>query len=164
MASSFKIVGESTYGPLVQQAHIVEVPTTDNEPNNDNIEEVIPNSDLFDVYATEKKKWDAKASKLLEFAQASESTAPAAASSSKTSPSTTSSGKAPASTPTSTMTNTPPSPSTSRTVPQYRYQSNAKDQRLTTELYQWLLDGKLSLVTPAHILAASPAIRKELVE
>ncbi len=168
-ASSFEIVGESTYGPPVQQAHIVEVPTTDNEPNDDNVEEVIPSSDLFDVYATEKKKRDAKASKLPEFAQASESTTPAAASpskasSSKTSPSTTSAGKAPASTPTSTTANTPPSPSTSRAVPQYRYQSNAKDQQLTTELYQWLLDGKLSLVTPAHILAASPAIRKELVE
>ncbi len=162
--SSFEIVGESTYGPPVQQAHIVEVPTTDNEPNDDNVEEVIPNSDLFDVYATEKKKRDVKASKLPEFTQASESTAPAAASSSKTSPSTTSSGKAPASAPTSTTTNTPPSPSTSRSVPQYRYQSNAEDQRLTTELYQWLLDGKLSLVTPAHILAASPAICKELVK
>jgi len=163
-ASSFEIVGESTYGPPVQQAHIVKVPTTNNEPNDNNVEEVIPNSDLFDVYATEKKKRDAKASKLPEFAQASESTTPAAASLSKTSPSTTSSGKAPASIPTSTMTNAPPSPSTSRTVPQYRYQSNAEDQQLTTELYQWLLDGKLSLVTPTHILAASPAIRKELIE
>ena len=55
-------------------------------------------------------------------------------------------------------------PSTSHPAPQYRYQSNAEDRQLTSELYQWLLDGKLSLITPAHILAACPVIRKELVE
>ncbi|KAF8262850.1 hypothetical protein EI94DRAFT_1808196 [Lactarius quietus] len=45
-------------------------------------------------------------------------------------------------------------------APQYRYQSLAEDQHLTAELLKWLLDGKLSLVTPAHILAASSGIRK----
>jgi hypothetical protein len=49
-------------------------------------------------------------------------------------------------------------------MPQYRYLSNVEDQQLTAELFKWLLDGKLSLITPAHILAASPGIRKELIE
>ncbi len=44
---------------------------------------------------------------------------------------------------------------TSHPTPQYRYQSNAKDLRLTTELYQWLLNGHLSRITLAHVLAAS---------
>jgi hypothetical protein len=57
-----------------------------------------------------------------------------------------------------------PPPSTSLPAPQYCYQSNAEDHKLTTELYQWLLDGKLSLVTPAHVLTACPAIHKELIE
>jgi len=49
-------------------------------------------------------------------------------------------------------------------MPQYRYQSNAEDQRLVSELQAWLLEGKLSLTTPAHLLAACPAIRKDLVD
>jgi hypothetical protein len=49
-------------------------------------------------------------------------------------------------------------------MPQYRYQSNAEDQQLTTQLFNWLLEGKLAQATPAHILAASAPARKELVE
>ncbi|KAI9437811.1 hypothetical protein BJY52DRAFT_1196292 [Lactarius psammicola] len=76
--------------------------------------------------------------------------------------------------PATTPTN-PPSPppapvapsatstSTSR-VPQYRYQATAEDQALTKELLGWILEGKLDKATPAHILAASPLVRKELVE
>lgn len=37
-----------------------------------------------------------------------------------------------------------------------------EDQQLTTELASWLMNGKLALTTPAHILVASPAICKEL--
>ena len=48
--------------------------------------------------------------------------------------------------------------------PQYRYHSSAKDQQLVTELHSWMMEGKLSLTTPTHILAASPTIRRELVE
>jgi hypothetical protein len=50
------------------------------------------------------------------------------------------------------------------TAPQYRYQSNAEDQHLISELREWLMTGKLSHTTPAHILAASPTIHKDLVE
>ena len=47
---------------------------------------------------------------------------------------------------------------------QYRYHLNAKDQQLVSKLYSWLMEGKLSLATPAHILTTSPMIHKELVE
>jgi hypothetical protein len=47
---------------------------------------------------------------------------------------------------------------------QYHYQSNAEDQQLISKLYSWLMEGKLSLVTPTHILAASPTICKELAK
>ena len=49
-------------------------------------------------------------------------------------------------------------------APQYRYQATAEDQALTKELMDLFLEGKLSQLTPAHILASSPPIRKELVE
>ena len=60
----------------------------------------------------------------------------------------------------------PPQPPTSsaRPPPQYRYQSNAEDQTLTTQLFNLLLDGKLAQTTPAHILAASAPIRKDLAD
>jgi len=46
---------------------------------------------------------------------------------------------------------------------QYRYMSNAEDQCLVTELEDYLMQGKLSLTTPAHVFTASPAIRKDVV-
>jgi hypothetical protein len=49
-------------------------------------------------------------------------------------------------------------------TPQYQYQASVKDQQLTTQLMDWLLGGKLTQMIPAHILAASPSIRKELVD
>ena len=79
----------------------------------------------------------------------------------------------PSKTPASTQVNPPPPPSSkvppvpptpiSRT-PQYRYQASAEDQALTKELLDCILKGTLDKVTPAHILAASPLVRKELVE
>jgi hypothetical protein len=51
-----------------------------------------------------------------------------------------------------------------RPAPQFRYQSNAEDHKLTNELFSWLLEGKLSQATPAHILAASGPIRKDLAD
>ncbi len=59
---------------------------------------------------------------------------------------------------------TQPAANTTRPAPQYRYQSNAKDQQLTTQLFNWLLEGKLTNATLAHILAASAPIRKDLSE
>ncbi|KAI9429881.1 hypothetical protein H4582DRAFT_2088124 [Lactarius indigo] len=183
-ANSFEIVPEGTYSQAVQQAHIVEVPTVD-EPESGSNEVGEDAHDLFETYATQKKKRDAKASQLPELAQTSKSTTLTTAPSSKVSPSKTPASTNPTSktsattpipsdTPHPSSNNMPapapvttPSPSSStspRAAPQYHYQSNAEDQRLTTELYQWLLDGKLSLVTPAHVLAASPFIRKELIE
>jgi hypothetical protein len=78
--------------------------------------------------------------------------------------------KAPAPTSTSPPTlapasTVPPAPSTSANrTPQYRYQASAEDQALTKELLDCILKGTLDKVTPAHILAASPPVRKELVE
>ena len=90
--------------------------------------------DIFEVFATKKKQAD-KASK------APELSAPPL----PTQAPNTSSG--------STRPNT-----------QYRYQSNAEDQQLTMELEEYLMKGKLLLTMPAHVLAASPAIRKNLAE
>ena len=47
---------------------------------------------------------------------------------------------------------------------QYHYQSNIEDHHLVSELHTWLMEGKLSQTTPTHILAASPGIRKEMVD
>ena len=64
--------------------------------------------------------------------------------------------------------NAPPLPADTNTAtrhnPQYHYQANIENHRLVSELHTWLMEGKLSQTTPAHILAASPGIRKELVE
>ena len=46
---------------------------------------------------------------------------------------------------------------------QYWYQSNAEDQQLVSKLEDYLMQGKLSLTTPAHVFAASPTIRKDVV-
>jgi integrase-like protein/reverse transcriptase-like protein/aspartyl protease len=48
--------------------------------------------------------------------------------------------------------------------PQCRYQASAEDQALTKQVMDWILEGKLDHITPAHIFATSPPIRKELVE
>jgi len=47
---------------------------------------------------------------------------------------------------------------------QYWYQSNAKDQQLISELEEYLMKGKLSLTTPAHVFTASHAIHKNITE
>ncbi len=65
-------------------------------------------------------------------------------------------------TPSSSLTTSdalPHTPNTSKPSPQYCYHSNAKDQHLIMELQSWLLEGKLSYTTPAHVFAASPSIR-----
>jgi hypothetical protein len=59
--------------------------------------------------------------------------------------------------------NAPPNPPDQHTS-QYRFQSNAESDKLTDEASQWLFEGKLSLMTPAHLLAVSPQIRKNTME
>jgi hypothetical protein len=44
-------------------------------------------------------------------------------------------------------------------APQYRSQAGAEEQ-----VTEWILEGKLDQIAPAHIFATSPAIRKELAE
>jgi len=53
---------------------------------------------------------------------------------------------------------------TSSTCAQFKYQSNTKDHHLVSKLEDYLMQGKLSLTTPAHIFAASPIICKDIVE
>ena len=165
---SFEIIFENSYGPSVQQAHIVEIEDVDDEHECRN---AIP--DLFDVYATERRKRDAKAAKISELVHPEEppvstTTSPKNVPSNKSSSNSASPGKPSSSTSSPNQElpsqNAPPPMSTPRTTPQYRYQSNAEDQQLTNELYKWFLEGKLSSISPAHILAACPTIRKELVE
>ena len=62
--------------------------------------------------------------------------------------------------PTSATTNAPHN--TTHPIPQFHYQSNVEDQKLTGQLLNWLLEGKLTQTTPAHILAASTPICKDL--
>ena len=110
----------------VVESHILqirEVSTTAEEKE----EEQVPH-DIFEVFATKKKKCDNRASKVPELA-----------------------------TP-------PPSIGTARTSPQFHYLSGADDQHLVSELQGYLMQGKLMLTTPAHVFAASPTIRKDLVK
>ena len=59
----------------------------------------------------------------------------------------------------------PPVPSNaSRPNTQYRYQCDAKDQLLVSELEDYFMQGKLSLTMPTHILAASPTVCKSVSE
>jgi gag-polyprotein putative aspartyl protease len=102
--------------------------------------------DIFEVFSTKKKKSEFKASKLPELAPIT--TIPAVEPSGAT-----------RAAPASTLASSSPRP-----PPQYRYQVSAEDQQLTAQLFQWFLEGKIAQATPAHILASSPAIRKELSE
>ena len=153
--------------------------------------------DFFQVFATERKKRETRASKMPELRSSTRSSAPITYSapatatpiaSTPSTPTTTSisaptttSVPAPtatsASAPTTTSASAPTTTanpakassattttSTSNRTPQYRYQSTAEDYRLISELESWLMEGKLAQTTPAHVLAASPVIRKDLVE
>jgi hypothetical protein len=119
----------------------------DRESNPDSEDEV-PNTELynlFEVFAAENKRCEKRASKLPE------ATPP------------------PPTIPTPpVLAPTPAPPFTPATgafrAPQFKYQANVKHQKLTDELAAWLLEGKLTQTTPAHILAASNPIRKTLAE
>ena len=172
----FEIVSESSFGQPVPQAHIEEVsPIEETIQRGDDGDEDV---DLFEVFATERKKRNAKVTQLPELTPAKVSEKPEELTTSvTTSPNSTHTVKPSSntakdipspSTPhvdsSPTFVNDPLPSSTSRAAPQYRYISNAEDQRLSAELFKWLLEGKLALATPAHILAASAGIRKELIE
>ena len=117
-------------------AYITEEADIDSDSNDDVYTSEL--YDMYEVFATKKK--DAKPSKAPASTQESSSPPPPPATAQPT-----------------------PSVPTGRT-PQYRYQASAEDQALTKELFEWTLKGKLDMVTPAHIYAASPPIRKELME
>jgi len=112
--------------------------------------------DIFKVFATERKKHETRHSKLPEMQLPAHPSAPTLAESSS-----------PVPTPSAAIPTTSTSAAASapaRMAPQYRYQSMAEDQRLVSELESWLMEGKLTQTTPAHVLAASPSIWKDLVE
>jgi hypothetical protein len=186
--TSFAIQTCEVHPQPVARAHIVEVADLDSDASGSESEE--DGLDIFGVFAAEKKKKQAKAAKLPELVtpkRVTRSSATPASTDSASSPSISPhSTLAPALpiTLTSFPKSTPaiaPSPvlvpiqkptsavptlssSTTRLTPQYRYQATVEDQQLTTELATLLMSGKLALTTPAHILAASPIIRKELCE
>jgi hypothetical protein len=90
--------------------------------------------DIYEVFAAEKKKHEPKASKAPELATPPQ------------------------------HVNSRTSSGNSRSAPQFRYQPSAEDERLVSELRDYLMQGRLSLATPAHVFAASPSIRKDVVE
>ena len=124
------------------ESHILQVKGAISSEEHEDQEQF--SHDIFEVFATEKKKHEGKASKASEL-----SALPPAA-----------------------RTSTPPPPPQLQTTNssdshpnlQYHYHSNAKDQQLVSKLEEYLMQGRLSLTTPAHIFATSPAIRKNIVE
>jgi hypothetical protein len=118
----------------VAETNILQVTQITQAPEQDQHED--DGLNIFQVFAAEKKRRDSKAVHLADLTEAPSQNKPPA----------------------------PPDPHAACSTSQYRYHSNAEDQQLVSELYSWLMEGKLSLATPAHILAASPTIRKELAE
>ena len=47
---------------------------------------------------------------------------------------------------------------------QYHYHSDPEDLHLLSELHSWFWQGKLDQITPAHLCAASPSIRKDIAD
>ena len=173
------LAAQSAAAPTQAQAHAVFTPRYDSRnASTSRIEEVIESHiiqvreatttaesedefshDIFEVFATEKKKRGNKAGKASELS----ATPPTTQAQPVTTAISATATPATSSTPNDTQTpaanfNAP------RTNTQYRYQSNAEDQQLVSELEEYLMQGKLSLTTPAHVFAASPAIRKILSE
>jgi hypothetical protein len=113
---------------ILQVMQIMQAPEQDQHEDN--------GLDIFQVFATEKKKYNGKAAQLADLTEAPLQDKPPA----------------------------PSDPHAACSTAQYHYHLNAKDQQLISELYSWLMEGKLSLVMPTHILATSPMIHKELAE
>ena len=121
------------------ESHILQVKDTAMSDEEDKFLQ-----DIFKVFATKKKKCGAKAPEL--------SAPPPAA-------------RAPTSPPLPPTLQTPPT-AASNSCPntQYWYHCNTKEQHLVMELEDYLLQGKLSNTTPAHVFAASPAICKNIAK
>jgi hypothetical protein len=118
----------------VAETNILQVTQITQAPEQDQHED--DGLDIFQVFAAKRKKRNGKAVQLADLTEAPPPDKPP----------------------------TPSDPLAARSTAQYHYHSNAEDQQLISELYSWLMEGKLSLATPAHILAASPMICKELAE
>ena len=128
----------------------------------------LDNEDLFDffqVFATEKKKHESLASKLPELKATASTTFVMPFAAAATIPAV---PIIPPPTPNASTTHAASTSTTqNHTMPQYCYHSSAEEQQLVSELGSQLLQGKLahtSHTTPAHVLAASPAVRKDLVK
>ena len=122
----------------------------------------LPLSELYDLQEvlTTEHKWHTRASKLPEVSLTLAVLTLAATPAPPTMPST---ALAPS---TSTPFSRPQfSPSTGAfRPPQFKYQANIEDQDLTDKLTAWLLEGKLTQTTQAHILAASAPVWKTLAD
>jgi len=106
-------------------------------------DEEVFSQDIFEVFTAEKMKHPGKASEFSALPPPPPAPAP--------------STSAPAQPP--AAASSAPQSST-----QYQYHSDAEDQQLVTELEEYLMKGKLSLTTPAHVFAASHAVRKNIAK
>jgi len=123
----------------IVKAHMLQVQDSVTSNEDQNKEDF--SQDILEVFAAERKKRPDKASKLSALCPKTPVPALVLV------------AQAPAT-----------DPNYSRPNMQYRYQSNAEDQQLVSKLEDYLIQGKLSLTTPAHVFAASPAIRKDVVD
>jgi hypothetical protein len=135
----------------VAEAHIFEVVEfldVYKEPKQTDDESL----DIFEVFAAKRKKQEACITKLPEFTVPT--AVPARLPETITPPSR---DIAPPTTqPTAKTPQAMSAPACSN--PQYRYQSEAEDQKLTDQLMTLFINDDLAQTTPAHILTASPII------
>jgi hypothetical protein len=135
-----QVVAPTAWVEEVVEAHILQIVEFSSPlPDDESEDEAM---DIFEVFAAQKRKREGKAAKLPELIKPAVQTMPA-----------------PPPTIQAKLLTTQNKPG-----PQYCYQATVEDQCLVLELQDWLMGGKLIQTTPAHILAASPTIRKELVE
>jgi hypothetical protein len=133
-------VAPTTQIKEIVEAHILQIvefslPLPDNKSEDEA-------TDIFEVFAAQKRKQEGKAAKLPELIEPATQTTP---------------------TPPPTI-QAKPLTTQNKPGPQYCYQATVEDQCLVSELQDWLMGGKLIQTTPAHVLATSPAIHKELIE
>ena len=95
-------------------------------------EETATPHNIFEVFATEKKRCNSRPSKVPELTTPQEDRYQAA--------------------------------DVGSACTQFKYQLNVEDRLLVSELEDYLMQGKLSLTTPAYIFAASPIIHKDVVK
>jgi type IV secretory pathway VirB10-like protein len=124
----------------VVETHILQVAEFSSPPAANELENEA--MDIFEVFTAQKKKQEDKVTKLPKLSRPAMQTTSA---------------------PLPTTQPKPPS-TLNKPGPQYCYQATTKDQCLVSELQALLLDGKLTQTMPAHILATSPTIHKELIK